>query len=74
MKSFVGKMFMTSVVLSTLIGVQAVYAQKQTEPEWYRDRARQEGVSRAPIVDKGTSRQTECRYLYSGGPKDPFTC
>jgi hypothetical protein len=75
MKSFVSKMFITSMALSTLIGAQAAYAQKQTEPDWYRARAIQEGVPAAQVVDEGTSGETGCRYLYSGGPKNSFiTC
>jgi hypothetical protein len=74
MKSFVSKMFITSVALATLIGTQAAYAQRQTDHDWYRVRAMQEGASPAQIVDEETSPQTECRYLYSGGPKNPITC
>ncbi len=73
MKLFVRKMFITLMALSTLIGAQAAYAQKQTEPDSYRARAIQ-GGSPAQVVDEGTSGQTECRYLYSGGPKNPITC
>jgi hypothetical protein len=49
---------------------------RQTEPDWYRARAMQEGAPPAQIVREGTSRQTGCRYLYSGGPKSPVpvTC
>jgi hypothetical protein len=48
---------------------------RQTEPDWYRARAMQEGAPPAQIVREGTSRQTGCRYLYSGGPKGlPVTC
>ena len=48
---------------------------RQTEPDWYRARAMQEGAPPAQIVREGTSRQTGCRYLYSGGPKGlPITC
>jgi hypothetical protein len=49
---------------------------RQTEPSWYRARAMQEGAPPAQIVREGTSRQTGCRYLYSGGPKSPvpITC
>jgi hypothetical protein len=74
MKSFVTKMFITSMALSTLIGAQAAYAQKQAEPDWYRAPAIQEGAPPTQAVDEGISPQTECRYLYSGGPKNPFTC
>jgi hypothetical protein len=42
-----------------------------TEPDWYRARAMQEGAPPAQIVREGTSRQTGCRYLYSGGPGGP---
>jgi hypothetical protein len=74
MKSFVSKMFITSVALATVIGTQAAYAQTQTDHDWYRVRAMQEGASPAQIADEGTSPQTECRYSYSGGPKNPITC
>jgi hypothetical protein len=74
MKSFVRRMFITLMALSTLIGAQAAYAQKQTEPDSYRARAMQEGVSPAQVVDEETGSRTECRYLYSGGPKNPITC
>ena len=74
MKSFVSKMLITSVALSTLFGAQAAYAQKQTEPDWYRVRATQQAAPSTQIVDEGISPQTECRYLYSGGPKNPATC
>jgi hypothetical protein len=74
MKSFASKTFITSVALSALIGAQAAYAQKQTEPDLNRARAMQERVSPAQAVDEGTGPQTECRYLYSGGPKNPVTC
>ena len=49
---------------------------RQTEPNWYRARAMQEGAPPTQIVREGTSRQTGCRYLYSGGPKStlPVTC
>ena len=49
---------------------------RQTEPSWYRARAMQEGAPPAQIVREGTSRQTGCHYLYSGGPKSPVpvTC
>ena len=48
---------------------------RQTEPSWYRARAMQEGAPPAQIVREGVSRQTGCRYLYSGGPKGlPITC
>ena len=48
---------------------------RQTEPNWYRARAMQEGAPPAQIVREGTSRQTGCRYQYSGGPKGlPITC
>jgi hypothetical protein len=53
MKSFVTKMFITSVALSTLIGAQAPYAQKQAEPDWYRAPAIQEGAPPAQAVDEG---------------------
>ena len=42
-----------------------------TETDWYRARAMQEGAPPAQIVREGTSRQTGCRYLYSGGPGGP---
>jgi len=74
MKSFVSKMLITSLALSTLLGAQAAYAQKQTEPDWYRARAMQDAAPPAQNVDEGTSPQTECRYSYSGGPKNPITC
>ena len=38
-------------------------------PAWYRARAMQEGAPPAQIVREGVSRQTGCRYLYSGGPE-----
>ena len=44
---------------------------RQAEPAWYRARAMQEGAPPAQIVREGTSRQTGCRYLYSGGPGGP---
>jgi hypothetical protein len=48
---------------------------RQNEPSWYRARAMQEKAPPAQIVREGTSRQTGCRYLYSGGPKGlPITC
>jgi hypothetical protein len=47
---------------------------RQTEPNWYRARAMQEGAPPAQIVREGISRQTGCRYQYSGGPKNPVTC
>jgi hypothetical protein len=74
MKSFISSVFVTSVALATLVGAQAAYAQTQTDHDWYRVRAVQEGAPPASIVDQGTSPQTECRYLYSGGPKEPITC
>jgi hypothetical protein len=74
MKSFVSGVFMTSVALATLAGAQVAYAQRQTGHDWYRVRATQEGAPPAQIVDEGTNPQTECRYGYSGGPKEPITC
>lgn len=48
---------------------------RQTEPNWYRARAMQEGAPPAQIVREGTSRPIGCRYLYSGGPKNSvITC
>ena len=47
---------------------------RQTEPDWYRARAMQEGAPPAQIVREGISRQTGCRYQYSGGPKNPASC
>jgi hypothetical protein len=47
---------------------------RQTQPDWYRARAMQEGAPPAQIVREGISRQTGCRYQYSGGPKNPVSC
>jgi hypothetical protein len=47
---------------------------RQTQPDWYRARAMQEGAPPAQIEHEGTSRQAGCRYIYSGGPKYPVTC
>jgi hypothetical protein len=69
MKSFVSKMLITSAALSTLIGVQAAYAQT---PDWYRARAIQGWAPPAQVVYGWNNGQTECRY--SGGPKYPVTC
>jgi len=46
----------------------------QTEPDWYRARAMQQGAPPALIVREGISRPVGCRYLYSGGPKGSVTC
>jgi len=46
----------------------------QTEPDWYRARAMQQGAPPAQIVQEGTSGQIGCRYRYSGGPKSPASC
>jgi hypothetical protein len=47
---------------------------RQSEPDWYRARAMQQGAPPAQIVREGTSSQIGCRYLYSGGPKSPASC
>jgi hypothetical protein len=47
---------------------------RQAEPDWYRARAMQQGAAPAQIVREGTSSQIGCRYLYSGGPKNPASC
>ena len=47
---------------------------RQTEPDWYRARAMQQGAPPAQIVQEGTSGQIGCRYRYSGGPKSPASC
>ena len=46
---------------------------RQTEPDWYRARAMQEGAPPAQIVREPNSSQRACRFL--GGPKAlPLTC
>ena len=45
---------------------------RQTEPDWYRARAMQEGAPPAQIVREGNSSRQGCRFL--GGPKSPITC
>jgi len=71
MKSFVSKMLITSVALSTLIGAQTAYAQ-QIEPDSYRGRFVQDEAPSAQLTGGWGNGQTECRY--SGGPKYPITC
>jgi gamma-glutamyl:cysteine ligase YbdK (ATP-grasp superfamily) len=43
------------------------------QTDWNRARAMQRGAP-AQIAPEGTGRQIGCRYLYSGGPKNPVTC
>ena len=45
---------------------------RQTEPDWYRARAMQEGAPPAQIVREGNSGRQGCRFL--GGPKGLVTC
>ena len=44
----------------------------QTEPDWYRARAMQEGAPPAQIVREGNSGRQGCRFL--GGPKGLVAC
>jgi hypothetical protein len=47
---------------------------RQTERDWYRARALQQGAPPAQIVREGISQEIGCRYRYSGGPKGGITC
>ena len=47
---------------------------RQPEPDWYRARAMQPGAAPAQIAPEQPGRRIECRYLYSGGPKNSVTC
>ena len=47
---------------------------RQTEPDWYRARAMQPVAAPVQIAPEQPGRQIGCRYLYSGGPKNPVTC
>jgi len=59
---------------SSQIGPSGQSTIRRTEPDWYRARAMQRGATPAQIVPDGTSPQVGCRYLYSGGPRNPVTC
>ena len=47
---------------------------RTTAPDWYRARTMQGAPPPAQIAPEWTGRQIGCRYLYSGGPKNPVTC